>query len=196
MKGTDLLNNIVIHICLPYIFLTYESRRHKAAVRDSYLSQQLHLYLASERQTRLVCHSLKRLGNVSPPQLLLLHLQDSSLRASVASRRFCCAALSGRNNILYSTRPKPVVLSYLLLKRALNRRNTTMSTSTAPSSNDDYNSRAQQSPLASQRAKKAGNAPSESNRTGRFGGYFTLGYKEGFSQWVRSPCHLFSPVIS
>ena len=54
----------------------------------------------------------------------------------------------------------------------------------ASGSDDDYRSKAQQSPLASQRAKQA-NQPTESNRTGRFGGgYFPLGYKEGFNQWV------------
>lgn len=36
--------------------------------------------------------------------------------------------------------------------------------------------------LASKRAKQS-NTPTEANRTGRMGGFFTLGYKEGFSQW-------------
>ena len=36
--------------------------------------------------------------------------------------------------------------------------------------------------LASQRDKQS-NTPTEANRTGRFTGYFPLGYKEGFSQW-------------
>ena len=54
----------------------------------------------------------------------------------------------------------------------------------ASGGDDDYRSRAQQSPLASQRAKKA-NTPTEANRTGRISaGYFPLGYKEGFNQWV------------
>lgn len=44
-------------------------------------------------------------------------------------------------------------------------------------SDGDPASRTQQSPLASQRAKQQG-AP----QTKR--GYFPLGYKEGFSQWV------------
>ena len=54
---------------------------------------------------------------------------------------------------------------------------------TASDNGDDVGSRTQQSPLASQRAKQ-NNAPTEANRTGRIGGYFPLGYKEGFSQWV------------
>ena len=57
---------------------------------------------------------------------------------------------------------------------------------TASGSGDDLQSTqstGQQSPLASQRAKQT-DAPSEANRTGRFGRYFTLGYKEGFYQWV------------
>ncbi|KAL8952830.1 MAG: hypothetical protein Q9222_001265 [Ikaeria aurantiellina] len=48
--------------------------------------------------------------------------------------------------------------------------------------NDDVQTRSQQSPLASQRAKQS-NTPTEDNRRGRFGGFFTLGYKEGFNQW-------------
>ena len=59
-----------------------------------------------------------------------------------------------------------------------------MATATANDSDDDFQTRGQKPMLASQRAKQNG-APSEANRTGRVGGYFTLGYKEGFSQWVR-----------
>ena len=58
----------------------------------------------------------------------------------------------------------------------------TMASATSDS-NDNYNSKGQQSPLASQRAKQ-GTTPSEAKRTARFGGYFPLGYKAGFSQWV------------
>ena len=45
---------------------------------------------------------------------------------------------------------------------------------------DEMRSKTQQSPLASQRAKAEGN---------KSGGYFTLGYKEGFSQWVCKDSH-------
>ena len=58
-----------------------------------------------------------------------------------------------------------------------------MSTAAASDGNDNLQARGQQSPLASQRAKQS-NTPSEANRTGRMSGYFPLGYKEGFSQWV------------
>lgn len=57
---------------------------------------------------------------------------------------------------------------------------------TTPSSSDrDVRShaRGQQSPLASQRAEQTSH-PTEENRTGKMAGLFTLGYKEGFSQWV------------
>ncbi|KAL8650314.1 MAG: hypothetical protein Q9210_003894 [Variospora velana] len=57
-----------------------------------------------------------------------------------------------------------------------------MAAATTNGSNDDRQTRPQQSPLASQRAKHDG-APSEENRKGQFGGFFTLGYKEGFTQW-------------
>ena len=72
--------------------------------------------------------------------------------------------------------------AYQTVQVAQNR-NTTMAASATSGSEDDQRSRGQQSVLISQRAKK-GNTPTESNRTGRFGGYFPLGYKEGFSQWV------------
>ena len=62
-------------------------------------------------------------------------------------------------------------------------RNSSAMAATASDSGDDVGSRTQQSPLASQRAKTS-NAPTEANRTGKMGGYFTLGYKEGFGQWV------------
>lgn len=59
-----------------------------------------------------------------------------------------------------------------------------MASATTDGSSDDLRTRTQQSPLASKRAQQ-GNTPTEANRKGRFGGFFTLGYKEGFSQWVR-----------
>lgn len=59
-----------------------------------------------------------------------------------------------------------------------------MSAATADSGDDEVRSRNQQPMLASQRHKAGNNTPTEANRTGKFGGYFTLGYKEGFSQWV------------
>lgn len=58
-----------------------------------------------------------------------------------------------------------------------------MSATTANTGGDDeLRSRSQRSPLASQRAKQS-NTPTEANRTGKFGGYFPLGYKEAYSQW-------------
>ena len=58
-----------------------------------------------------------------------------------------------------------------------------MSATAANNSDDGFRSKTQRSPLASRRAKQS-ETPSEANRTGRIGAYFTLGYKEGFSQWV------------
>ncbi|CAF9909622.1 MAG: hypothetical protein ALECFALPRED_005856 [Alectoria fallacina] len=57
-----------------------------------------------------------------------------------------------------------------------------MSTTTATGGDEEFRSSSQHSPSASQR-EEANNTPTETNRTGRVGGYFTLGYKEGFSQW-------------
>ena len=58
-----------------------------------------------------------------------------------------------------------------------------MATTSTDGKDEELQSRVQQSPLASQRLKQS-SAPSESNRTMKTGGFFTLGYKEGFSQWV------------
>lgn len=58
-----------------------------------------------------------------------------------------------------------------------------MATTSTDGKDDELQSKVQESPLASQRQKQR-NAPSESNRTGKFVGYFPLGYKDGFSQWV------------
>ncbi len=58
--------------------------------------------------------------------------------------------------------------------------------STTSGSQDDLRAGQQKPMLASQRAKLEQTGPSEANRTGKVGGYFTLGYKEGFQQWVRT----------
>ena len=60
-----------------------------------------------------------------------------------------------------------------------NRNVSVMATATS-GGDDDFKSKSQQSPLASQRAREGG----QEKRAGRFTGYFPLGYKEGFSQWV------------
>lgn len=73
------------------------------------------------------------------------------------------------------------------IERTLKRNVSVMATTTS-GEDDDYKSKSQQSPLASQRAKESGQA----KRAGRFTGYFPLGYKEGFSQWVRR--HLDFPL--
>lgn len=59
-----------------------------------------------------------------------------------------------------------------------------MAAATANGSNDDIRTRTQQPMLASQRAKQ-NQTPTEANRTGKFAGFFPLGYKEAVSQWVR-----------
>ncbi len=66
-----------------------------------------------------------------------------------------------------------------------------MAAATANGSDDDYSTKTQQPMLASQRAKQNAAAQKEA-RTGPRGGYFPLGYKEGFSQWV---CPLESPNV-
>lgn len=69
--------------------------------------------------------------------------------------------------------------------RDLSRRSSTMA-STSASDNDDISyPRPQQSPLASQRGKQNA-GPNESNQSqpAKSSGFFPLGIKEGFSQWV------------
>ena len=58
-----------------------------------------------------------------------------------------------------------------------------MSRVTADGGDDQVQTNSRNSPLASQR-NKVNNTSTETNSRGRTGGYFTLGYKEGFSQWV------------
>ena len=59
-----------------------------------------------------------------------------------------------------------------------------MSATTADSNNnDELRNKGQQSPLASQRAKAENNDAKDESPAKRFG-YFPVGYKEGFSQWV------------
>lgn len=53
-------------------------------------------------------------------------------------------------------------------------------------SDDDFRSRSQQSPLASQRARQQGDVPPSAPNGRGLGGWFPLGYKEGFTQWVCS----------
>ena len=50
---------------------------------------------------------------------------------------------------------------------------------TSEGGNEAMRNQTQQSPLASQRAKDAGQP-----QTGRFATWFPLGAKEGFNQWV------------
>ena len=61
-----------------------------------------------------------------------------------------------------------------------------MSRVTADGGDDQLQTSSRHSPLASQR-NKVNNTSSETSSRGRTGGYFTLGYKEGFSQWVIIP---------
>jgi hypothetical protein len=58
-----------------------------------------------------------------------------------------------------------------------------MTVSGASSGDDEMHTRVQQSPLASQRAKHDSDTAGNS-RAAKAVGYFTLGYKEGFNQWV------------
>lgn len=59
-----------------------------------------------------------------------------------------------------------------------------MSTATTDGDDDEVRTTSRHSPLASQR-KAAENTSTKTDSKGSTGGYFTLGYKEGFSQWVR-----------
>ena len=64
------------------------------------------------------------------------------------------------------------------IKRERARRRRPSRMATASSDGGDISKRTQQSPLAAQREKAQGLQP-------RKGGFFTLGYKEAVSQWVR-----------
>ena len=103
--------------------------------------------------------------------------------ASRYRSRFFCNGLISTSTSVLSARPRLLCYNNSRVLANPARLNSTMSATTS-GSEDDYASRSQQSPLASQRDRKA-NTPSEVNRTARFKGYFPLGYKDGFSQWVQ-----------
>ena len=123
----------------------------------------------------------------------LAPLQLSSLAAGLTpasvKRRLRHSSLTTSSSLKQTAAISNSWVFYTASKRR--RCSSTMSATAANNSDDDFRSKTQRSPLASQRAKQ-GVTPTEANRTGRVGGYFTLGYKEGFSQWVReislSPC--------
>ena len=122
------------------------------------------------------------------PKILARSTKPSSLR-------FCIVSLSAR----FSSKkciviPTPLLPVACYSSRALPRVEDTvaiddlkhtaiMATTTADDGDDEVRSKPQQSPLASQRGKED-NTSADSAKSGRTGGYFTLGYKEGFSQWV------------
>lgn len=86
--------------------------------------------------------------------------------------------------IATATQPSRIILRSPLHLKSSATHSRVMAATTTDGSSDDLHTRTQQSPLASKRAQQS-NTPTEANRKGRFGGFFTLGYKEGFSQWVR-----------
>ena len=68
-------------------------------------------------------------------------------------------------------------------RRPAIRRTSAMATATANGNDDDLRTRTQQPMLARQRAKQSGTAAEDGLQAKR-PGFFPLGYKEGFSQWV------------
>lgn len=69
--------------------------------------------------------------------------------------------------------------------RSLSRRSSTMAGTSARDNDDLSYSRPQQSPLASQRGEQnTGPNGSNQSQAAKGGGFFPLGFKEAFSQWV------------
>lgn len=117
-------------------------------------------------------------GAASTISTSIARVQSSSFIQSAPAR-----ATGNAARVLSRIRISPAHLQF----RGLSRRSSTMA-STSASGNDDISySRSQQSPLASQRGKQHA-GPNESNQTqtAKSGGFFPLGFKEGFSQWVWS----------
>ena len=122
------------------------------------------------------------------PKILARYTKPSSLRFWIVS---LSARFSSKKCILipapllpvacYSSRAVPRVEDIVALDGLEHK--AIMSTTPANVGDDEVRSKPQQSPLASQRGK-ADNTPADPAKTGRTSGYFTLGYKEGFSQWV------------
>lgn len=117
------------------------------------------------------------------PLLFFVRLQSHSVSAKVYS---CSLRSLLRINAL-SLPTKGLgfpSLTYLgSPSRGLSRLSSTMALTGESGGPDEAQTRVQQSPLASQRAKLEGNS-GKNGQTAKAGGFFTLGYKEGFSQWV------------
>lgn len=101
---------------------------------------------------------------------------------------------------LFSVRV-PLLYPQILRSRAQfvykTRYTSTMASESLHSSDERIHSRTQQSLLASQREKAAQVPTAPTGNPPRSGAMFPLGYKEGFSQWVRpdSTRKLFLDVI-
>lgn len=127
---------------------------------------------------RLCAKSLVDCAACSTILTLIARVQFSnSIQSAPVLATGNAARISSRRRII------PAHLQF----RGLSRRSSTMA-STSASGNDDISySRPQQSPLASQRGKQnAGANESNQSQTAKSSGFFPLGIKEGFSQWVWS----------
>ena len=121
-------------------------------------------------------------------KLPLIHLTHFFRRGKEYYYCFAFPSFSHTKSKRAQTVPNPRRTRRLILKAQTTYQSSSIMATTASGDNDDLRISKQQPILASQRAKQS-NTPTEANRTAKFGGYFPLGYKEGFSQWVRNgPC--------
>lgn len=113
---------------------------------------------------------------------------SSTISTSIARLQFSSFVQSAQIRIAgHSARAlsRRRIIPAHLQSRSLSRRSSTM-TGTSASDNDDLSySRPQQSPLASQRGEQnIGANGSNQSQAAKSGGFFPLGFKEAFSQWV------------
>jgi hypothetical protein len=124
--------------------------------------------VVSQHRAATTLDIVVELNSVTASLLLL-----QSLTYNVARPASFCSATTTLG-LLSDCRTNVASFPPNLLPFGQRRLDSTMSTTS--SSSEGPKVRAQRSPLASQRDREAGN---------RAGAYFPLGYKDGFSQWVR-----------
>lgn len=116
----------------------------------------------------------------------VLHLEPILLRLSLFSQR---ASIKYKTlpRIASSFSPSAILRNPGSSLDISRRSNHVMSTASVSGSGDDARARKQQPMLARHRSKEQQMShPTEEQRMGRAGGWFPLGYKDGFSQWVFS----------
>ena len=116
---------------------------------------------------------------------ILINLVSTTPNAALSCQRYILLRLFVSPSVVSCSPPSAIWVRSALPPEVL-RITAIMSKVTADGGDEQVQRSSRHSPLASQR-DKVNNTSTETKSRGRTGGYFTLGYKEGFSQWVTIP---------